>query len=62
MLRLVSILELVNDQCINNLPHVNLVGTAQWIEQWPVNQRVTCSILSQGTCLGCRSGPWLGAL
>ena len=35
-------------------------GVAQWIECWPVNQRVACSILSQGTCLGCRPGPQLG--
>ena len=26
----------------------------QWIECWPANQRVTGSIPSQGTCLGCR--------
>ena len=25
---------------------------ARWIEHWPVNQRVTSSIPSQGTCLG----------
>ena len=30
-----------------------LAGVAQWIECWPVNQRVTCLIPSQGTCLGC---------
>ena len=29
-----------------------LAGVAQWIEHWPVNQRVACSIPSQGTCLG----------
>ena len=38
--------------------HYNLVGTAlagmaQWIELWPVNGKVTGSISSQGTCLGC---------
>ena len=32
-------------------------GVAQWIECWPENQRVTSSIPSQGTCLGCGSGP-----
>ena len=32
-----------------------LAGVAQWIECWPVNQRVTSLIPSQGTCLG--SGP-----
>ena len=33
-----------------------LAGVAQWIEGWPANQRVAGSILSQGTCLGCRPG------
>ena len=33
-----------------------LAGVAQWIEGRPVNQRVAGSTLSQGTCLGCRSG------
>ena len=31
---------------------IALAGVAQWIEPWPVNQRVAGSILSQGTCLG----------
>ena len=31
-----------------------LAGGAQWTERWPVNQRVTGSIPSQGMCLGCR--------
>ena len=34
-----------------------LAGVAQWIEHPPMNQRVTGSIPSQGTCLGCRPGP-----
>ena len=34
-----------------------LAGVAQWIECQPVNQRVTSSIPSQGTCLGCGPGP-----
>ena len=37
-----------------------LPGVAQWIEHWTVNQRVSGSIPgqgSQGTILGCRSGP-----
>ena len=38
---------------------VALAGVAQWIELWPVKQRVAGSISSQGTCLGCRLGPWL---
>ena len=36
-------------------------GVAQWIERGPVNQRVTGSIPSWGTCLGCGPGPQLGA-
>ena len=27
----------------------------------PANREVTSSIPGQGTCLGCRPGPWLGA-
>ena len=34
-----------------------VAGVAQWIECPYVNQRVTGSIPSQGTCLGC----WPGA-
>ena len=34
-----------------------LSGVAQWIECRPANQRVSGSITSQGTCLGCRPGP-----
>ena len=37
-----------------------LAGVAQWIECRPVNQKGTGSIPSQGTCLACRPGPWLG--
>ena len=36
-------------------------GVAQWIERGPVNQRVTGSIPSWGTCLGCGPGPQWGA-
>ena len=35
-------------------------GVAQWIERQPVNGKVTGSIPSQDTCLGCGSGPQLG--
>ena len=38
-----------------------LAGVAQWIEHWPVNQRVTGSVPSQGTCLGYAPGPQCGA-
>ena len=41
---------------------IALAGVAQWIESWPVNQRVAGSIPSQGTCLGCRLGSLVGAL
>ena len=34
-----------------------LAVVAQWIELWPVNQKVTGSIPSQGTSQGCRPGP-----
>ena len=37
-----------------------LAGVAQWTECWPANQRVTGSIPSQGTCLGCKPGPSRG--
>ena len=37
-----------------------LAAVVQWIECWPVNQRVTSSVPSQGTYLGCRPGPQLG--
>ena len=40
---------------------VALAGIAQWIERRPANQKVSGSIPSQGTCLGCRPGPWWGA-
>ena len=35
----------------------NLAGIAQWIERGPAKQRVAGLIPSQGTCLGCGSGP-----
>ena len=38
-----------------------LAGAAQWIECWPMNQRVAGSIPSQGTCLCCGPGPQYGA-
>ena len=34
-----------------------LASVAQWIECWPVNQRVAGLIPSQDTCLGCGPGP-----
>ena len=43
----------------NNFPA--LANVAQWIECWPVNQKVTGSIPHQGTCLGGGLVPQLGA-
>ena len=37
-----------------------LAGVAQWIECQPAKQGVTGLIPSQGTCLGCGPGSWLG--
>ena len=34
-----------------------LASVVQWIESWPVNQRVAGSIPSQGTSLGWGPGP-----
>ena len=34
-----------------------LTCVAQWVGCRPVNQKVTCSIPSQDTCLGCGPGP-----
>ena len=38
-----------------------LAGVVQWIEYQPANQKAARLIPSQGTCLGCGPGPWLGA-
>ena len=40
--------------------HSALASVAQWIEHWPMNQRVTGLIPSQGTCLGYGPGPQWG--
>ena len=37
-----------------------LAGVAQWIECWPVNQRIASSISSQDMCLVCGPGPQWG--
>ena len=39
-----------------------LASVTQWIEHGPVNQRVTGSIPSQGTCLSCAPGPQWGGV
>ena len=41
--------------CNNKL--MALAGIPQWVEHGPVNQRVTGSVPSRGTCPGCRPGP-----
>ena len=49
---------------VNELLHIStlvLAAVAQWTECRPANQRVTSSIPSQGTCLGCGPGPYLSA-
>ena len=42
---------------ITEKEEIALAGVAQWIERQPTNQRVTGLIPSQGTCVGCGSGP-----
>ena len=42
--------------------YITLAAVAQWIEHRLENQRVTGSIPSQGTCLGCGPGLQQGAL
>ena len=37
-----------------------LAVVAQWVERQHANQKVSSSIPSQGTCLGCQPGPQLG--
>ena len=39
-----------------------LTCVAQLIGHSPTKRKVTGLIPSQGTCLGCGSGPWLGCL
>ena len=41
-------------------PTFALAGEAQWIECQPADQKFAGSIPSQGPCLGCGPGPWLG--
>ena len=41
---------------------LTLAGVAQLVGHHPANQKVTSSVTSQGTCLGCRFGPWLGRM
>ena len=41
-------------------PNTTLAGVAQWTEWQPVTRKVTCSIPSQVTCLGCGLDSQLG--
>ena len=56
----VTLVPLASHICADKKVLLALAGVAQWIECWPANQRVTGSILSQDTCLGCRPGPQEG--
>ena len=58
--RLKTIKILEKNQAVKSEMFLALAGVAQWIEHWPVNQRVAGLIPSQGTCLGCGPGPHLG--
>ena len=40
---------------------IAMAGVAEWFEHQSADQRVTGSIPSHGTCLGCRPGPHLGS-
>ena len=44
-------------ECFLKIQISALAGVAQWIEHQTAKQKVTSSIPSQGTCLGCRPGP-----
>ena len=46
-------LAIVLKNILNEETFLALAGVAQWIECWPVNQRVIGLIPSQGTYLGC---------
>ena len=46
-------MEIVNKKNV----HSALADVAQWIEHQTVKQRVTVSIPSQGSWLGCETGP-----
>ena len=51
----------LSSQVLHVLKILALAGMAQWIECWPVSQRVDGSIPSQDTCLGCEPDPQRGA-
>ena len=43
-----------------NFKFFALTHVTQQVGHHPAKQKVTCSIPSQGMCLGCGFGPWLG--
>ena len=45
-----------------NKANVALGSVAQLVGHHPTNQKVTGSIPSQGTCLSCAFGAWLGCV
>ena len=47
----------ISNQQSNFKLEKDLTDVAQRIELWPANQRVSSSIPSQDTCLGCGPGP-----
>ena len=49
------------NNCLKEVYISALAGVTQWIECQPANQRVTGLIPSQGTHVGFRPGPQLGA-
>ena len=50
--------ELIAEEEARDKETAALTGVTQWNERWPVNPRVVSLIPCQGTCLGCRFGPW----
>ena len=52
-LRIKKVSFIVTVELLSKKRWSGLAGVAQWIEYQPVNQRVTSSIPSQGTCLDC---------
>ena len=56
---IIKVLEQTTEEFCKTISET-LAGVTQWIELWPVNQKVTGSITGQGACLGCGPGPQWG--
>ena len=54
-------MDFVNDIYFKKNNFYTLAGVAQWTECRPAHWKVADSIPGQGTRLGCRRGPQLGA-